>query len=162
VKLLFSVNVRKKLNPELPEGYYGNGFVLACAEAKVKDLVAANLHGGVKLVQQAKSSVSDEYVRSIVDLLDNKAMNTDLSATLVISQWSKLGLEDLDFGEGKPLHMGPLTSDIYCLFLPVIGDFNAVRVQMSMPENAVDKFEYYMNGNGETNGFREPQECEFI
>lgn len=131
--------------PEIPKGYYGNGFVLACAEAKVKDLVATNLNGGVKLVQQAKSSLNDDYVRSIVDLLDNKTVKTDLSTTLVISQWSKLGLEDLDFGEGKPLHMGPLSSDIYCLFLPEIGDFNAIRVLVSMPESAINKFEYYMN-----------------
>ena len=57
---------------------------------------------------------------------------------------SKLGLEDLDFGGGKPLHMGPLTSDIYCLFLPVIGDIDAVTVLVSVPESVAAKFEYYM------------------
>lgn len=144
VKLLFSVNMRKRLNPEMPQGYYGNGFVLACAETTVKELVSSNLHYGVKLVQRAKSSVTDEYVRSVVNLLEDKTVKTDLSASLVISQWSKLGLEDLDFGEGKALHMGPITGDIYCLFLPVIGDFNAVRVLVSMPESVVSKFEYYM------------------
>lgn len=158
VKLLFSVNIRKRLNPEMPQGYYGNGFVLACAETTVKELVSANLHTAVKLVQRAKSSVTDEYVRSVVNLLEDKTVRTDLSASLVISQWSKLGLEDLDFGQGRPLHMGPITGDIYCLFLPVIGDFNAVRVLVSMPESVVDKFEYYMNAfsgwelNGEANG----------
>ncbi|KAF2321325.1 hypothetical protein GH714_038649 [Hevea brasiliensis] len=117
VKLLFSVNVRKKLIPEMPQGYYGNGFVLGCAQTFVKDLVSNNLHHGIKLVQQAKSSLSDDYVRSMIDLLEDKTVKTDLSASLVISQWSKLGLEDLEFGEaGKPLHMGPLTSDIYCCF----------------------------------------------
>lgn len=145
VKLLFSVNIRKRLHQEMPQGYYGNGFILACAETTVKELVTANLHSGVKLVQQAKSSLTDDYVRSIIDLLEDKTVKTDLSASLVISQWSKLGLEDVDFGEGKPLHMGPLTSDIYCLFLPVIGDFDAVRVLVSLPESVVNKFEYYMN-----------------
>ncbi|CBI19745.3 unnamed protein product, partial [Vitis vinifera] len=99
---------------------------------------------GVKLVQQAKSALTDDNVKSMIDLLEDKTVKTDLSATLVISQWSKLGLEDLDFGEGKPLQMGPLLSDIYCLFLPVIGDFDATRVLLSVPECAVDKFEYYM------------------
>ncbi|KAJ8762383.1 hypothetical protein K2173_007542 [Erythroxylum novogranatense] len=143
-KLLFSVNVRKKLVPEIPEGYYGNGFVLGCAESIVKDLVDSNLHETVKLVQRAKSCLTDEYVRSLVDLLEDKTVRTDLSMSLVISQWSKLGLEDLDFGEGKPLQMGPLTSDIYCLFLPVVGDFDAVRVLVSVPESLVERFEYYM------------------
>ncbi|KAJ9166048.1 hypothetical protein P3X46_020849 [Hevea brasiliensis] len=144
VKLLFSVNVRKKLIPEIPPGYYGNGFVLGCAQTYVKDLVSSTLHHGVKLVQHAKSCLSDDYVRSMIDFLEDKTVKTDLSASLVISQWSKLGLEDLDFGEGKPLHMGPLTSDIYCLFLPVIGDDEAVTVLVSLPESAVVKFEHYM------------------
>uniref|UniRef100_A0A3N7EGN9 Omega-hydroxypalmitate O-feruloyl transferase n=1 Tax=Populus trichocarpa TaxID=3694 RepID=A0A3N7EGN9_POPTR len=158
VKLLFSVNVRKKLIPEIPQGYYGNGFVLGCAQSCAQDLVTSNMYHGVKLVQQAKSSLTDDYVRSMIDLLEDKSVKTDLPMSLVISQWSKLGLEDLDFGEGKPLHMGPLTSDIYCLFLPVAGDFDAVRVLLSVPESVHEKFEYYMKeclgnaANGDAKG----------
>ncbi|KAH8515254.1 hypothetical protein Peur_046782 [Populus x canadensis] len=158
VKLLFSVNVRKKLIPEIPQGYYGNGFVLGCAQSCAQDLVTSNVYHGVKLVQQAKSSLTDDYVRSMIDLLEDKSVKTDLPMSLVISQWSKLGLEDLDFGEGKPLHMGPLTSDIYCLFLPVAGDFDAVRVLLSVPESVHEKFEYYMKeclgnaANGDAKG----------
>ncbi|XVE69833.1 hypothetical protein DITRI_Ditri10aG0023400 [Diplodiscus trichospermus] len=157
VKLLFSVSVRKKLNPELPQGYYGNGFVLACAETAVKDLVTQNLHHGVKSIQGAKSNLTDEHVRSMIDLLEDKNVKTDTSSSLVISQWAKLGLEDLDFGEGKPLHMGPLTSDIYCLFLPVVGNFDALRVQVSLPESVVEKFEYFM-----TEGLDEEENGEQI
>ncbi|KAB1221909.1 Omega-hydroxypalmitate O-feruloyl transferase [Morella rubra] len=159
VKLLFSVNIRKKLNPEIPQGFYGNGFVLGCAQSKAKDLVAGNLHYGVKLVQQAKSTLDDDYIRSMIDMLEDNTVKTDLSTSLVISQWSKLGLEDLDFGEGKPLHMGSLTSDIYCLFLPVVGELDAVRVLVSMPEGIVEKFEYYMTelldkeDNTDANGY---------
>ncbi|XP_050225113.1 alcohol acyltransferase 9 [Mercurialis annua] len=162
VKLLFSVNVRKKLIPELPQGYYGNGFVLGCAQTSVQDLTNNNLHHGVKLVQAAKSCLSDDYVRSMVDLLEDKMVKTDLSTSMVISQWSKLGLEDVDFGEGKALHMGPLSSDIYCLFLPVLGDVDAVTVLVSVPENVAAKFEYYMlqdfwdykANDGDGDGFR--------
>ncbi|KAG5121102.1 hypothetical protein JHK84_039442 [Glycine max] len=145
VKLLFSANIRKKVN--LPEGYYGNGFVLACAESTVKDLVVANnnISHGLKVVQHAKANLDNEgYIRSMVDLLEDKTVRVDLSTSLVISQWSRLGLEDVDFGEGKPLHMGPLTSSIYCLLLPVVGDANSVRVLVSMPENVVESFRYHM------------------
>ncbi|XP_058785359.1 alcohol acyltransferase 9-like [Vicia villosa] len=151
VKLLFSVNFRSVMN--LPKGYYGNGFLLACAESKIEDLVGNNnnnLHYVVKLVQKAKSTVNDEeYIRSTVDLLEDKTVKTDVSTSLVISQWSKLGLEDVDFGEGKALHMGPLTSDVYCLFLPVIGGGDGVRVVVSVPESMVESFEYQMSGNWE-------------
>ncbi|OIT04150.1 PREDICTED: omega-hydroxypalmitate O-feruloyl transferase [Nicotiana attenuata] len=144
VKLLFSVNIRKAVKPELPEGYYGNGFVLGCAEAPVKHVVNGNFQDTVKLVQNAKSELTSGSIKSVVDLLEDKTVKTDLSASLVISQWSRLSLEEVDFGEGKPIQMGPLTSDIYCLFLPSVGEFDAVRVLVSLPEGVVKKFEYYM------------------
>ncbi|XP_042482681.1 alcohol acyltransferase 9-like [Macadamia integrifolia] len=149
IKLLFSVNVRKKLKPELPRGYYGNGFVLGCAETTVKELVGANyysnIHHGVKLVQEAKAVLTEEYVRSMIDYLEERRVKPDLSMSLVISQWAKLGLEDLDFGEGKPIHMGPLASEIYCIFLPLVGELDGIRVLVSVPESVAEKFEYYMN-----------------
>lgn len=130
----------------LPKGYYGNGFLLGCAESTVQDLVESNLHHGVRLVQQAKEVVNDDrYIRSAVDLLGDKMVKTDLSTSLVISQWSRLGLEEVDFGEGNPLHMGPLTSDVYCLFLPVVGDAHAVRVLVSVPDSMVETFQHHMN-----------------
>ncbi|XP_020594128.1 omega-hydroxypalmitate O-feruloyl transferase [Phalaenopsis equestris] len=144
VKLLFSVNARSKLEPRLPMGFYGNGFVLACAETVVEQLVRSNRHYSVKLVKEAKENVNDEMVRSVIDILEERKMKPDLSASLVISQWSKLGLEDLDFGVGRPLHMGPLSSEIYCIFLPVVEDFHAFTVLMSVPEKAAENFEKFL------------------
>lgn len=52
---------------------------------------------------RAKATTTKDYVKSTIDLLDNKMVRTDLVTILVVSQWSKLGLEELDFGLGKPL-----------------------------------------------------------
>uniref|UniRef100_A0A0D9UVT5 Uncharacterized protein n=1 Tax=Leersia perrieri TaxID=77586 RepID=A0A0D9UVT5_9ORYZ len=141
VKLLFSVNVRRRLKPELPETYSGNAFVLACAESTAADLVNGC---GLRRVQEAKDRVNDDYVRSMVDLLEERrGAKPDLAATLVISAWTRLGLEDLDFGNGKPAHMGPLTSEIYCVFLPVVGQPDAVTVLVSVPQAAADAFHHH-------------------
>ncbi|OWM80867.1 fatty alcohol:caffeoyl-CoA acyltransferase-like [Punica granatum] len=153
-KLLFSTNFRKKLFPPLPDGFYGNGFLLACAECAVRDLVGSsdNLHHSVRLVQEAKLAVTEEYVRSVVDYLEaDRSARPDLSASLVISEWSRLGLEEVDFGSGTAACMGPLGSDVYCLFLPVAGEAESVRVLLSLPESAAEKFEYYMRGGGLSN-----------
>nr|GEX29342.1 omega-hydroxypalmitate O-feruloyl transferase [Tanacetum cinerariifolium] len=160
VKLLFSMNIRNKVNPEIPKGYYANGFVLACAKTTVKELINGNMHHVVQLVQEAKSSLTDDKISGILELLKDKNIKTDLTKSLVISQWSKLGLEDLNFGQGMPLHMGPLTSDIYCLFLPVAGDYNAIRVLVSLPKSAVKKFEYYMNAFLDSNNAEADGNCE--
>ncbi|CAL9108015.1 unnamed protein product [Musa acuminata var. zebrina] len=143
IKLLFSMNVRGRLKPELPGGYYGNGFVLACAETSVEELVTSNAHHGIKLVQEAKKRVTGEYVRSMIDLLEERRVKPDLSSSLVISSWTKLGLEELDFGGGRPLHMGPLASEIYCVFLPVTGDLHAFTMIMSVPHEIADRFQQY-------------------
>jgi len=145
VKLLFSVNVRRRVKPELPRGYYGNGFVLGCAESTAAQLAsssAAAARYGVRLVQEAKECVDDDYVRSMVDLLEERrGARPDLAASLVISAWTRLGLEDLDFGAGTAAHMGPLTSEIYCVFLPVIGDPDGTTVLVSVPQAAADRFQ---------------------
>ncbi|KAK1661474.1 hypothetical protein QYE76_049633 [Lolium multiflorum] len=150
VKLLFSVNARRRLMPELPDGYYGNGFVLGCAESTAGQVAeAAPMPTVVRLVQEAKERVDDAYVRSMVDLLEEQRRSVgggakpDLSASLVISAWTRMGLEDLDFGAGAPAHMGPLTSEIYCVFVPVAGDPGGVTVLVSVPQAATDKFEHY-------------------
>lgn len=151
VKLLFSVNARRRLKPELPEGYYGNGFVLGCAQSTAGQVAEAAAPATViRLVQEAKERVDDGYVRSMVDLLEERRVGgggggakPDLSASLVISAWTRLGLEDLDFGAGAPAHMGPLTSEIYCVFVPVAGDPGGVTVLVSVPQAAADKFEHY-------------------
>ncbi|VAH56946.1 unnamed protein product [Triticum turgidum subsp. durum] len=132
------------------QGYYGNGFVLGCAESTAGQVAAVAAPATViRLVQKAKERVDDDYVRSMVDLLEERRVGTgggakpDLSASLVISAWTRLGLEDLDFGAGTPAHMGPLTSEIYCVFVPVAGDPGGVTVLVSVPQAAADKFEHY-------------------
>ncbi|OEL24475.1 Omega-hydroxypalmitate O-feruloyl transferase [Dichanthelium oligosanthes] len=146
VKLLFSVNVRRRVKPELPRGYYGNGFVLGCAESTAAQLTSPSSSAaryGVRLVQEAKECVDDDYVRSMVDLLEERrGSRPDLAASLVISAWTRLGLEDLDFGAGTAANMGPLTSEIYCVFLPVIGDPHGVTVLVSVPQAAADRFQH--------------------
>ncbi|MQM00398.1 hypothetical protein Taro_033132 [Colocasia esculenta] len=51
VKLICSINVQKLIRPLLPAWFYGNGFVLGCAEMTTGLLASGtNLHAAVKLV----------------------------------------------------------------------------------------------------------------
>ncbi|XP_037481182.1 fatty alcohol:caffeoyl-CoA acyltransferase-like [Triticum dicoccoides] len=138
VKLLFTVDIRRRVKPGLPEGYYGNDFVLACAESTAGQLAApSGEHHATRLVRVAK-----DYVRSTVDLLDLRRDGRPcLSASLVISTWTRMGLEDLDIGAGRPVHVGPLTSETYCLFLPVVDDPRGVTALVSVPEAAAERLE---------------------
>uniref|UniRef100_A0A0E0JJ31 Omega-hydroxypalmitate O-feruloyl transferase n=1 Tax=Oryza punctata TaxID=4537 RepID=A0A0E0JJ31_ORYPU len=120
VKLLFTMDIRRLVKPELPGGcYFGNAFVLACAESTAGQLAASAPHAA-RLVQETKQRVDDDYVRSVIDLLEvRRGCLPDLAATFTISSLTRQGLEDIDFGAGRPVHFGPLTSEVYCLFLPI-------------------------------------------
>lgn len=142
VKLLFTMGIQRLVKPELSGGCYcGNGFVLACAESTAGQL-AASAPDAARLVQETKQRVDDDYVRSVIDLLEvRRGCLPDLAATFTISSLTRQGLEDIDFGAGTPVHFGPLTSEVYCLFLPVIGDPRGATALVSVPQAAADSFE---------------------
>ncbi|TKY47566.1 Taxadien-5-alpha-ol O-acetyltransferase [Spatholobus suberectus] len=146
VKLLFSVNVRRRVKPGLPEGYYGNAFVLGCAQSSAWELGERGVGHGSGLVKRAKERVDSEHVRRVVELVSESRASPDSVGVLILSQWSRLGLErvELGMGMGMPLHVGPICCDRYCLFLPVAGERASVKVMVAVPTAAVDNFHRFL------------------
>nr|DAD28083.1 TPA_asm: hypothetical protein HUJ06_029551 [Nelumbo nucifera] len=144
LRLLFSVNIRDRVKPGLPDGFYGNGFVLGCAQTTAKELVENDLGCAAGLVRKAKERVGDEYVRTVVEAVSESRATPDTVGVLIVSQWSRLGLERVDFGLGEPVHVGPICCDRYCLLLPVYEQSGAVKVMVAVPRSAVDKYEHLL------------------
>nr|WOE90131.1 alcohol acyltransferase 3 [Phytolacca icosandra] len=144
LKLLFSVNIRNRIKPGLPTGFYGNGFVLGCAQTTVKELTEKGLDYASDLVRKAKERVDDKYVREVIELVSQNRTSPDSVGVLILSQWSRLGLERVDFGLGRPAHVGPICSDRYCLLLPVHNQREAVRVMLAVPRSAVDMYTHLL------------------
>ncbi|CAK7325894.1 unnamed protein product [Dovyalis caffra] len=142
LKLLFSINIRNRVKPVVPSGFYGNAFVLGCAQTSVKDLAEKGLGYAAMLIKRAKERVDNEYVRSVIESVSQSRACPDSVGVLILSQWSRLGLERVDFGMGKPVHVGPICSDRYCLILPVHNQNDAVRVMVAVPTSGVVKYEY--------------------
>ncbi|KAM1020266.1 hypothetical protein ACFX13_042259 [Malus domestica] len=150
LKILFSVNVRDRVRPSLPDGYYGNAFVLGCAQCSARELAENGLWHAAELVKRAKERVGEEHVRRVVESVSGEGGRAcpDSVGVLIVSQWSRLGLERVDFGMGKPVHVGSICSDRYCLFLPAghsnDGDDDrgeSVKVMVAVPTSAVEKYE---------------------
>lgn len=144
LKLLFSVNVRNRVKPSLPSGYYGNAFVLGCAQASVKDLLEKGLSYATELIKRAKERVDDDYVREVVEIVSSTRASPDSVGVLIMSQWSRLGLERVDFGMGRPVEVGPVICDRYCILLPVYDSRDAVKVNVAVPASAVDQYLYLL------------------
>ncbi|MCD7450109.1 hypothetical protein HAX54_003527 [Datura stramonium] len=144
LKLLFTINIRNRVKPSLPSGYYGNGFVLGCAQASAKDIVEKGLGYATGLVKRAKDRVDDEYVREVVESVSSNGTSPDSVGVLIMSQWSRLGLEKVDIGMGRPVEVGPVCSDRYCILLPVYDQKDSVKVNVAVPTSAVDKYLYLL------------------
>ncbi|KAJ9539817.1 hypothetical protein OSB04_026323 [Centaurea solstitialis] len=142
LKLVFSIDIRHRVKPSLPTGYYGNAIVLGCAQATAKDLAEKNLSFATELIREAKDRVDDTFVKEVVNSvsLNGSRSVPDPVGVLILSQWSRLGLERVDFGLGRPVQVGPVCTDRYCILLPVDDHSRSVKVMLAVPSVAVDKY----------------------
>ncbi|KAK4480693.1 hypothetical protein RD792_013774 [Penstemon davidsonii] len=144
VKLVFSMNIRERVKPSLPVGYYGNAFVLGCTKARVSELMGTGLDYATMLVRNAKERVGDEYVREVVESVSSTHTSVDSVGVLIMTQWSRIGLQSVDFGMGRPVQVGPVCCDKYCLLLPVCDQTDAVKVNLAVPTSVVDQYLHFL------------------
>ncbi|MED6171317.1 hypothetical protein PIB30_039670 [Stylosanthes scabra] len=142
------------LNPPLPEGYYGNAFVLPAAVSTVGMLCGRPLSYALELAKKPKKEATEEYVHSTADLMATKGRPPfSLRRSFIVSNLSKLELSDVDYGWGKPLYFGPEEAGIHdipglCYYLPYTnskGEHGTV-VLICLPEDAMKRFENEING----------------
>ncbi|KAL5723626.1 hypothetical protein ACHQM5_007002 [Ranunculus cassubicifolius] len=114
MRLLCAVSVQGKLNEKLPVGYYGNSFVFSIAVSMAGKLRQNPLEYSLQLVKKAKEKVTEEYIRSFTDLMVIKGRPhvAAVPGTYLVSDVSRLGFREVDFGWGKPVYGGPAKGDI--------------------------------------------------
>lgn len=144
LKLLFSINVRNRVKPSLPSEFYGNAIVLGCAQTTMKELTERGLGYATELIKDAKNRVDDGFIREVVESvsLNRASLVPDSVGVLIMSEWSKVGLESVDFGFGRPVQVSPVCTDKYCILLPVPDDIRSVKSMVAVPSVAVGKYEY--------------------
>jgi len=108
VRFIFVVNARTKSDPPLPEGFYGNGISLACARTTAEELANKPLSFAVKLINEAKMAVNDEYIRSVIDFMELKGRpHCTVVDTFFVSDITKIGFRDVNFGWGRAVYAVP-------------------------------------------------------
>ncbi|GMJ11306.1 hypothetical protein like AT5G17540 [Hibiscus trionum] len=109
VRMLCIVNARYKIESLLPQGYYGNAFVFPAAITTVRNLRQNPLGYAVELVKQAKASLTEEYMKSVAALMvirGKRLLFPNVIGSFIISDLTKMGYEDVDFGWGKAVFAG--------------------------------------------------------
>ncbi|KAK9271356.1 hypothetical protein L1049_026946 [Liquidambar formosana] len=139
------VNGRGKKGLLLPRGYYGNTIVFPTALSKAGLLCRHHLAYALELVKMAKASVSEEYIRSVADLMVIKGRPLyTTSWNFIVSDTTRISFGDVDFGWGKPLYAGLAGAisliSVYVRFKKSNGE-NGIVIPIRLPSRVMEKFE---------------------
>ncbi|KAI5662709.1 hypothetical protein M9H77_22032 [Catharanthus roseus] len=154
VRILCIVNARAKFNPPLPVGYYGNAFAFPVAVTTAGKLCKNPLAYALQLVMKAKSDVTEEYMKSLADLMVIKGRpHFTVVRSYLVSDVRGAGFGEVDFGWGKPVYGGPAKGGVGAIpgvasfYIPFVNENGekGVVVPICLPGFAMKTFVNELN-----------------
>lgn len=155
VRVLCIVNARTKMiERPVPTGYYGNAFAFPVALTTASKLCQNPLGFALELVRAAKAAVTEEYMRSVADLMVIKGRpHFAVVGTYLVSDLTHAGFGDVDFGWGKAAYGGaakggvgaiPGVASFYIPFRDNNGE-DGIVVPICLPAPAMERFVKELN-----------------
>ena len=153
VRVMCIVNTRRRFSQPLPAGYYGNAFAFSVAIATAGDLSTRPLDFVVGLVKKAKDEVTEEYMRSLADVMviRNRPYFA-VARTYLVSDVRHAGFGKVDFGWGEPAYGGPAKVDeipgVVSFYIPSKNNKSeeGVLVPICLAANAMEVFAKEVQG----------------
>ncbi|KAG6584762.1 peptidylprolyl isomerase domain and wd repeat-containing protein 1 [Phytophthora cinnamomi] len=123
VQVSTAVNLRRRVQPPLPEHFTGNAVLPALSNHPVQDLDSASsgpnansLHAIARRVRESIAKFDDAYIRDTLSLLAahpdpdtlQPAVHFSSGPDILFSSWRGLGMADINFGS-RPAYAGPPT-----------------------------------------------------
>ncbi|XP_028751351.1 spermidine hydroxycinnamoyl transferase [Neltuma alba] len=116
--LVIVVDSRSRMRPQLPREFFGTATFDVIAQSVVGDLLSKPLGFAARKVREAVQKVTDEYVRSGIELLKSQKDLTKFqdihkegppflgNPNFEVVSWLTLPIDGFDFGWGKEVSMG--------------------------------------------------------
>ena len=110
VQFTCAVQGRRRLSPPMPDNFLGNLVVCCVAKLDIETLTSASspLYNVARSIRSAVARVDDEYLRSVIGVVEALPDITQLEITsyddpgrsIVVSSVADMGLHELDWGAG--------------------------------------------------------------
>ncbi|CAL5375510.1 unnamed protein product [Camellia sinensis] len=153
-KLYIATDGRSRLQPALPQGYFGNVIFTATPMAVAGDLQSRPTWYAASRIHDALVQMDNDYLRSALDYLelqpDLKALvrgaHTFRCPNLGITSWVRLPIHDADFGWGRPIFMGPggIPYEGLAFALPSPTKDGSLSVAISLQTEHMKLFEQFL------------------
>ncbi|KAK9068504.1 hypothetical protein SSX86_012618 [Deinandra increscens subsp. villosa] len=150
MRMICLVNASVKLKTLVPVGYYGNTFAYPVAISTAGDISNKPLGYAVGLLRKAKSSVTEEYMRSFADLsvIKGRPLFT-IVRSYYVSDVTRAGFDAVDFGWGKATYGGPAEGgtsfrSFYVPYKNHKGE-SGIVISLYLPSVAMERFVKELN-----------------
>ncbi|KAE8679021.1 Benzyl alcohol O-benzoyltransferase [Hibiscus syriacus] len=149
VRVMCIVNARSRFNPPLPLGYYGNAIAYPVEVAQSGKVCQNPLVYSIELVKQAKNAVTEEYMKSVADLMVIKGRpKFSLAKSYLVSDATRFRLRDIDYGWGKAVYGGPALGVVASFLIPFKNKkgVEGIVVPIRLPAQAMKIFVKELEG----------------
>lgn len=138
--MLNPINIRSRVNPQLPASYSGNGVLPIGVSATREELEKGSFSKLVEMISNRVNDMTDEYVKSAFDWLE--VHRGVPHGDYVVSSWLGLGFEKVVYPWGKPMYSCPIVNhrkDICWVFRDAVDD--GVGAMVALPSEEMLRFE---------------------
>ncbi|WJX36889.1 shikimate O-hydroxycinnamoyltransferase [Trifolium repens] len=120
--LRFHADIRKRINPPLPQTFFANALALTATKAYIGEITSKPLGYAAEKIREAAELVKDDFIKSQIDFIRSfKNMDDakDLflgdetekapyfgNPNIQIACWMTIPFYEADFGWGKPIYFG--------------------------------------------------------
>uniref|UniRef100_A0A0D9WCG6 Uncharacterized protein n=1 Tax=Leersia perrieri TaxID=77586 RepID=A0A0D9WCG6_9ORYZ len=151
VRVCFFANTRHLMLPPATAGnYYGNCFYPVTAAARGVDVASADIADVVGIIRDAKARLAGDVARWAVGGFEEDPYELTFTYdSLFVSDWTRLGFLEADYGWGTPSHVIPFSYHPF-MAVAVIGAPPAPKVgarvmTMCVEEKHLPEFRDQMN-----------------
>ncbi|XP_076893415.1 shikimate O-hydroxycinnamoyltransferase-like [Bidens hawaiensis] len=144
-KLHIPTDGRARLQPPLPQGYFGNVIFTTAAIALAGDIQSKPLWYVASKIHDALVMMNNDYLKSALDYLeqnlDQKPEVSYKRTNLRIVSWARLPIHDADFGWGRPIFMGPAwMASGFCFVLPSLINDGSLSIVIGLEDEQMKLF----------------------